>query len=292
VLLHYHSMTLKIICLNLWEGGILIDNIIAFLRQQNADVLLLQEVHSGTDPSLPRQHRSIQVLQEELDYPHSNFAPAMLDIFADKQCPHKASKPKATSTKDLAAANNETSKPCCTVSIEAGNAILSKFPITHVSEPVFFSHPYRTRNAHDPREFPTTPRNLQHIVVQTPHAPINLYNFQGVFDMNGDNFSDDRKHMSQVIIDAIANKQYVIVAGDTNAKSTNKSTLMIEEHLHNVFGRELATSFNMRQKTNPGYATACVDMVFVSSDFEVVNKSCPDVDISDHLPLVVELRVA
>jgi len=67
--------------------------------------------------------------------------------------------------------------------------------------------------------------------------------------------------------------------------------LAISDHLTNIFGNELKTSFNMRRKDNPGYATACVDMLFVSSDIKVMDKVCPDVDISDHLPLVATLRI-
>jgi endonuclease/exonuclease/phosphatase family metal-dependent hydrolase len=58
-----------------------------------------------------------------------------------------------------------------------------------------------------------------------------------------------------------------------------------------VFGEELKTTFNMKHKDNPGYATAAVDMMFISPDIKVSEKACPEVDVSDHLPLVVQLLV-
>ena len=174
--------------------------------------------------------------------------------------------------------------------IECGNAILSKFPISDSSN-IFFADPYRERNAHDPAEYPTTPRNLQHVVVNTARKRLNLFNFQGVWDLDGDNYSAQRQHMTKVIIEQVAGKSYVILAGDTNAKPTNKSITAIEEYLTNVFGYELTTSFNMRRKDNPGYATACVDMIFVSSDISVIEKSCPNIDISDHLPLITIVQL-
>jgi endonuclease/exonuclease/phosphatase family metal-dependent hydrolase len=64
----------------------------------------------------------------------------------------------------------------------------------------------------------------------------------------------------------------------------------IEEHLTSVFGNSLTTTFNMRRKENPGYATAAVDLMYISNDLRVTGKDCPDVDISDHLPLVVTLE--
>ncbi len=66
----------------------------------------------------------------------------------------------------------------------------------------------------------------------------------------------------------------------------------IEKHLNNVFKDELSTTFNVKHKDLtrfPGYATAVVDMVFVSSDLQVQSKKCPAVDVSDHLPLVCDL---
>lgn len=233
--------------------------IVAFLKKEDADILLLQEVYDGTDPALPENYRSIQVLLRELGYRYHDFQPAMLDIVPEGK-------------------------------IEHGNAILSKLPITSSSN-TFFSDPYRERHAHDPKEWPTTPRSLQHVTVSASERELNLYNFQGVWDLDGDNYSDPRKKMTEVILEQIRGKSHVILAGDTNATPGNQAITLIEHHLKNVFGRELTTSFNMRRKDNPGYATACVDMMFVSSDISVLDHSCPDIDISDHLPLVVTVRV-
>jgi endonuclease/exonuclease/phosphatase family metal-dependent hydrolase len=97
--------------------------------------------------------------------------------------------------------------------------------------------------------------------------------------------------MSVTISDAIADQSNVILAGDTNARPTNKAILEIEAHLKSVFGKELQTSFNMRRKDNPGYATSCVGMIFVSPNIKILEKPCPDIDISDHLPLIATLDV-
>jgi endonuclease/exonuclease/phosphatase family metal-dependent hydrolase len=47
----------------------------------------------------------------------------------------------------------------------------------------------------------------------------------------------------------------------------------------------------MKYKDDRGYATAAVDMIFVSSSTKILKKECPDVEVSDHLPLVVELEI-
>jgi endonuclease/exonuclease/phosphatase family metal-dependent hydrolase len=65
----------------------------------------------------------------------------------------------------------------------------------------------------------------------------------------------------------------------------------IEQYLTSVFGNNLKSTFNMRRKDNPGYATAAVDMLFVSPNIRIVNSECSDVDISDHLPVIATLEV-
>ena len=57
-----------------------------------------------------------------------------------------------------------------------------------------------------------------------------------------------------------------------------------------VFEHNLKTTFNRKQKTDPAFASAVVDMVFVSPDMAVKRAVCEMVDVSDHLPLLVELE--
>ena len=55
------------------------DEILAFLKREDADVVLLQEVYDGHDETWERKFRSMDVLREELGYPHEHFAPAFLE---------------------------------------------------------------------------------------------------------------------------------------------------------------------------------------------------------------------
>jgi endonuclease/exonuclease/phosphatase family metal-dependent hydrolase len=230
-----------------------------FLREQDADIVLLQEVYNGKDPNYADNFRMLETLHRELGYPYSDFAPATIDVMEIGE-------------------------------IETGNAILSKFPI-RASDTVFFDLPLSKRNPFDPTVGPRTSRSLEHVVIDADGHELNVCNFQGVWDLDGDNDSEQRRKMSNTIIERTSGKANVIVAGDTNAKPTNPAMRSIEEHLTSVFGDSLPTTFNMRRKTNPGYATAAVDLMYVSPDITILDKACPDVDISDHLPLVVSLEV-
>lgn len=255
-------MNIKFVTLNLWHGGILFDEVVRFLKQQDADIVALQEVFNTDDQKLPVHFRSIESLRAQLDYPYYDFAPAVLDKWLYGN-------------------------------ILNGNAVLSRFPIKE-RQVTFFDHELDMDNPRDPsdaRWFPVTPRNLQHVTLQMQTHEINVFNLQGVWDLDGDNVSPQRQKMSNTILKKIEGKSHVIVAGDTNAKYTNPVMRAIEDKLTNVFGDSLTTSFNMRRKDNPGYATAVVDMIYVSDDFDIVSRECPDVDISDHLPLITTLDI-
>jgi endonuclease/exonuclease/phosphatase family metal-dependent hydrolase len=242
----------------MWHGHLLPASL-KFLKEQDADILLLQEVAHGTDPAMSENFRTLSILLDGLDYSYYDHAPTAI-------CNYEAGK------------------------VKEGNAVLSRFPIvSHDSQEL--SGTFREVEPYNPAEFPVWPRNLQHVAVDANGIELNLFNFQGVWDLNGDNDSPQRQKMVDTILENIAGKPNVIVAGDTNAKPTNPAMRRLEKQLTNVFGNELVSTFNMRRKTNPGYATAVVDLMYVSSNISAVEKFCPDVDVSDHLPLVVTLEI-
>ena len=199
----------------------LLDEIIEFLKTQKADVVVMQEAFNATDPSVDRQYHSMEILAEELGYEYSDFVADYRDF--DR-------------TDDKA---------------QRGNGILSKYPIVG-RDAKFFVRPYTEEYRDVEGQFPDCPRDLQHVVLETPAGEVNVFNIQGVWDLDGDSYSDRRRHMAEVVIEAVKDKQNVIVAGDTNAKQTNQAILDIEQHLVSVFKRDMTTTFNMRHKDNPG----------------------------------------
>ncbi|HVI69016.1 MAG TPA: endonuclease/exonuclease/phosphatase family protein [Magnetospirillaceae bacterium] len=256
-------MDVKVVSLNIWHGELL-DDVVAFLHAQDADIVLLQEVANATDSALTRKHRSFSLLRQELGYEFADFAPALNINWPEGK-------------------------------VIEGNAIFSKFPITTAHPPIFFNEPFGDMDYNDPKHFPKAPRNLQHIEVKTPAGIVHILNLQGVWDLDGDNDSLKRRNMSRIILEQTKGLQRVIVAGDTNAKPTNPAMLALEEQLVSVFKDELSTSFNLRRKDLekfPGYATATVDLMYVSPDVKVVAHDCPNIDVSDHLPLTATLTIS
>jgi endonuclease/exonuclease/phosphatase family metal-dependent hydrolase len=252
-------MTVKFLSLNIWNGNIF-NSCLDFLKERDADVVILQEVPYSLDENLPDGFRSFDIFKKELKYPYDDYAVGMLHRHADARVP-------------------------------TGNAILSKYKIAD-SWHSFFHEKFNPDYNDIPENYAKYPHILQHAKLETPAGEVNVFNFHGVWDMEGDNFSERRRQMSEKIITAVKGKPNVLLGGDTNAKPTNQAMKNVEQHLTSVFGNSLKSTFNMRRKDNTGYATAAVDMLFVSPNIKVLSKECPDADISDHLPVVATLEIS
>lgn len=247
------SMTIKCITLNIWRGELLRD-VIVFLQQEKPAILFLQEAMDETHSKLPENMRMLEVLQKEAGFEYKAFAPTLAQD-----------------------------------GIQEGNAILSTFPLKPKNVQ-FFDIPYNPKYVDSAENWPWCPGNIQHVEANVNGITLNLFNTHGIWGEHGDD-TDRRFYMSNIIIEAIQREEHVILAGDFNLKPHTQAVKSIEKHVENVFKEELSSTFNMKRKTNPGYATAVVDMMFVSKTIRVIEKRCPQVDVSDHLPLVCMLEI-
>lgn len=255
-------MEVKFITLNLWRGGILIDSIIKFLKNERPGVLAVQEVYDGKGKMVPPNYQTISVFKKKLDYQYFKYAPAFLE-------------------------RTDVGK------INCGNAIFSQFPIVF-SKTTFFDFNYRERNIgtvsdaytdSNIKDFLATPRNFLQVDIKLDKNILHVINLHGIWGLDGRD-NPRRLKMGRKVIETIKNKKNVILAGDFNMDANTKTIANIEKYLRNVFKNELTTTFNMKRKTKPGYATAVVDMILISPNIKVVKHYCPPVDLSDHMPLV------
>lgn len=243
------------------------NRVIEFINNENPDILVCQEVLNGSGNKLPNNFRTIETFKQRLSFSYLSFSPAFLAVTNYGK-------------------------------INCGNLICSKFPIKS-TETIFYDIPYRERKtgfvqdhftSDQIKEFINTPRNLQKVKIKINSKRVNIYNTQGIWGLDGkDNLK--RLKMSQTIVKEIKGKKNVILSGDFNVNSGTDSINNIKNQLQSIFKDELTTSFNMKRKTDPGYAKAVVDMIFVSQEIKAIDHYCPQVDISDHLPLVAIFEV-
>ena len=238
-----------------------------FIRQENPHIILGQEVYDSNNDSHRKNFRTIGIIKKELSYDYIYFSPAFYI---------RSGKGK----------------------IDDGNAIISKFPIIS-EQTVFFDGRYGPRiegsaldnlTERQIKEFQNTPRNIQRAEISINNFTINVFNTQGVWGLDGKD-NEKRLKMSRIITEEIKKKENIILAGDFNVNPDTKSIKNIENYLINVFKGKLNSTFNMKRKTHPKFNNAVVDMVFVSKNIKVIDSYCPQVDVSDHLPLVFILEI-
>lgn len=255
------SMTkkLKVITINTWHGGKLFDSLVKFIKAENPDIVLMQEVYNGKAKHLARNFKAFTELKTALPtLSHAVFSPAFLDIRSDGD-------------------------------IFQGNAVFSIFPLRLI-DTVFFDVAFGTFSDEQATSWEYEPINMMHVEADIDGLTVDIFNIHGIWGEDG-NDNPRRIEMSSAIVRQIRGRQHVILGGDFNVLPKTKTIAQIEAHLKNVFDEPLQSTFNMKHKTKPGYATSVVDMMFVSNNIKIVDKKCPDVDVSDHYPLVTTILV-
>lgn len=254
-------MKIKVLTLNIW-GGELLDKAINFIHKENPDIALFQEVFNGEEKNLDLKYQSYNILKQKLNLPHSAFEASFIDTSLSGRIPN-------------------------------GNVIFSRFPIEN-KKIIFFDVPFGEVNLEksDMQNGGSQylPMSMLRADIKIDDRDFSAYSVHGIWGFDGED-NDRRLAMSETIIEEIKDRQNVILAGDFNVKPDTKTIENIENHLQNVFKNELTSTFNMKHKKLGGYATAVVDMIFASNNIKIVTHFMPDVDVSDHMPLVCELEI-
>lgn len=251
-------MKVKLVTLNLWLGGMYFENVLDFLKREKPDILNLQEVYDAKDNKLHKRFRTIEEFKIEFE----------------KELPHYIFDEELMDTRNKA---------------PWGNAVFSRFPIVE-KDVNFFDTPFGDFDFETTNDSSLAPHNIQRVLLDVEGKPFHVFNMHGIWGTNGDD-SARRFEMVQIVTDFIGDRTPAVLSGDMNMDPDNKAVGEIKKKLVSVFGTSLPSTFNLKVKTKPGFAKAAVDMIFVSPDVRVVEKYMPDVEVSDHMPLVVELEI-
>lgn len=250
-------MRIKVIQLNIWRGTLL-DNALAFLKEEDPDIILLQEVYSSTDETLPNEKRIYEYLNEEFPDYYATYGAAFTDITG-------------------------------LGNIQSGNAIFSKFEITD-SKNTFFDEPYREFDEQAQTDFTHNPQTVLEATLDAAGVELHVFSVHGIWGTDGED-NPRRLQMGETIIGEVIDKKNVIIGGDFNLLPYTETVKNIEKYVDSVFKESLTRTFNLKYKTAPGFKTAAVDMMFISPGMKVIDKKCLDIQVSDHLPLVMEVEI-
>lgn len=254
-------MKIKVLSLNTWMGGLLWQPCYDFITSQPADILLLQEVYAGTEEWYEPRFRSKQLFESALPEFHSYFSALMCDLRANEG------------------------------PIDNGNLILSRWPIKE-PDVIFFDQPYVQYDHDRTTDYTNWPAAAQKVIVQLPNQTnLQLINIHGPVWYQGAEPTERRIQMVNSINKMCGQDIPTIITGDSNATPDNPCWRQLKPQLQSVFSKPLKTTFNMLRKSLPGFAGAAVDIFYISPEFKLISAACLDVDVSDHLPLVVDLEL-
>lgn len=255
-------MQIKVLSLNVWMGGFIWPEVLNFVRDQAADIIVLQEVYAGINPGFEPRFQSQQLFEAAFPGYDSDF----FALIGDQRAVEGL--------------------------VDNGNQVLSRWPILEKNS-VFFDMPYAVVDHDNTTDFSGWPAGAQRVVIDLPGEgeKLQVVNIHGPVWMNGAELTPRRQQMIKTLDSFFASPLPTIIAGDSNATMDNPCWELLQQPHHSVFGSTLKTTFNMRRKKLPGYATAAVDVFLTSPDITTVSAECLDVDVSDHLPMVVELEL-
>lgn len=145
---------------------------------------------------------------------------------------------------------------------------------------------YRKKNDFDLGDSNTIPRNLQYLSFIENNKEYLICNFHGIWLKEGKEDSPSRLKQSKRINDFLdKQKGEKIVCGDFNLDINTESIKILEKNLRNLIKDYLIQS--TRNKYFPG-SEQFADYAFVSPDVNITSFQVPNVEVSDHLPIILE----
>lgn len=257
------EITFKFLTLNVWHGGLLKDNLVKFLAHEQADIMVFQEVNESADRVAPSHFHTNEFLLKQFPDYNLAFDPGIKLHYLKED-----------------------------VMTEQGNSTLSRFPIVR-HELVFFDCEYGQFDSPLPGDWPdysTYPKYMQKSWLKIHNIELLAINLHGIWEYHG-NDTLERMQMTQTILDHAKESEHVIIAGDSNARYQTSTIQTLMSSYPSVLSTAPVSTFNMLHKTDPGYGEAAVDILLTSRNLKVISSACPNVDVSDHYPIVVTLEI-
>lgn len=262
---------MKLICLNI---GIKIANtqqVTAFLTEENADIIALQEVSRPLEDAVVSGYRSQPDIMAALSktHPHSFFGPLWVaDAFRfDGDIERHFGG-----------------------HIEQGNEIYSRFPIVAATNEHYHGHFEYMLNWANWKQTDHG-RAVQVVELSVRGQALQILNLHGIWNQsrNGD---ERTMHQCEYLVSAAARKNIpTIICGDFNLTPHSDSIQYLNKHFRN-----LTAEFNIRA-TRPDFKDSIdtgnetVDYIFVDKRIQVNHFSVPETNISDHYPLVLDFDI-
>ena len=256
---------MKLISLNTW-GGKVYQPLMDFIRQhsKDTDIFCFQEVFSTTSTIKESSGFRTNLLQEMaklLKNFQYYFAPALDNYLTGSFQTHFTN-----------------------FDLSSGQAIFIKKQLTVKTHGDFFI--FGHKNSYVLRDFNTMSRNVQYITFTAQDKKFIVCNLHGIWRKGEKIDHPSRTIQSEKIKKFL--EQYTepkILCGDFNLNIDTKSLKILEENMINLI-KDCKIPTTRSKLYNWGDKFA--DYTLVSPDVKVIDFQVPNINISDHLPMILE----
>lgn len=244
--------------------------VIEFLKSNESDVTTLQEVTRHFEDSAFEEYKIKYHIEKALpEFKYNFFGPLFYANCIEKD---------GQVNKDFGGY------------IEQGNQTLSKHPIIEASNNFYYNN---YTYGFDATNFRTDDlcRAVQIGTIDINGKLVRIINVHGIW--NKDRIGNERTiHQSNFIIKTALEKDLpTIIVGDFNLSPESESIKLINEKFTN-----LINVYNIKS-TRPSFddgldvGNNVVDYIFVNDKIKVNDFKVPNVDVSDHLPLLLDFDI-
>lgn len=272
---------MKLISLNTW-GGRVYEPLMTFIKEQSVttDIFCFQEVyHTTSNETTPKAAGSLSEKKGQFQQPD----PYRANLFTELS----RALPDFTGHFAPAVDGYDHDGPV-NYHLEFGLATFVRNSLAITEQGDTFVY----RDRFMPREVlngSTQARNVQHTVLDTPHGPLTVFNFHGLWWFSSKDDVEVRLEQTKRLKEAMNRFDTgKILCGDFNMNPGIESLKMLEEGMRNLISEYSITDTRGPLYPKPNrYADYCL----TSPDIRINSFVVPPVPISDHLPLVLDFQL-
>src|SRR3990167_5217664 len=251
------TKTVKFIQINIYKGQYL-DALISFLKDQNPDIIAMQEVTAGELNLCDKNLDLFEYFKKELDW----------NGVIDK-----------------------VMKPVDSPESFLGNAVFSKYQIIDSETLVLKTfNEFTLAKFHDFKNFTNFPRNLLSAECVLNGRKIRVISWHAAWTAPPADTEETLRQAKEVAGFLQNLKEPFILGCDMNAVPQSKTAAFINQAANNLMMNSgvLQTNHPKIHKIAPrGFL---IDYIFTSHHFKLKKLEVPEVTISDHLPVIAELE--
>ena len=259
---------MKLLNLNI---AIKLDNneqVLNFIKKENADICTFQEAMNAVDESCYDTFKSKNKIIGLKEYEYNEFSPLFIADGVTKN-----------NVLDIDFGGKA----------EQGSLIISKYKIEeHYNQ--FYYNEYRYNyDATNFREIDWC-RSIQNAILDIDGKPLQIINIHGIW--NKDKIGDERTiKQSEFILSKIRKDIPVIVVGDFNLLPNTESIKLLNNELINLIDKYYIKSTRPYLDDGLDKGKLVCDYIFINDKVTVNDFKVIESNISDHLPLILDFEI-